>query len=430
MPGQDTSSYNAVLRTVYQGGIREMIPQMVPVLDIFMEVDDFHWGGNFVEYEARVGRNEGSGWASEDGALPSAGRQQYVDVRIPMRYAYSRGRLTKQVMEHSSTNKFAAAQALDQEMQGIIKDLAHNTARTIFGDGRGILAFVNGTATSTTQTLDSPGGWAGAVNGARFISKTAIVGTINPATGLLRSGSVTTVTNTAASGLTITVSPSVTWTDNDYVVKVHNLSATDVADSSFGKEAMGLQGLIDDGTYVATLHGVNRTTYPIFASTVIPSVGPMSSDVFQRGADVADERGGGDISDLIMHHSVRRAYLATMEGERRYSGSDLSNPDGGTKAMKKGRMTFGGIGIIVDKYAPYGIVFGVDRSGLKRYTAIAGEWINDDGGSILKQIGTGDTLRDSYEFVYRQWLNFHNEYPARSFRLDGVTATAVVVHND
>ncbi|HJQ65910.1 MAG TPA: phage major capsid protein [Gemmatimonadales bacterium] len=430
MAGQDTSSYNAVLRTVYQGGIREMIPQMVPVLDLFMEVEDHTWGGNFVEYEARVGRNEGSGWAAEDGALPAAGRQQYVDVRIPMRYHYGRIRLTKQVMEHSSTNKFAAAQALDQEMQGMIRDMAADTARTIFGDGRGILAFVNGTATSTTQTLDSPGGWAGSVNGARFINKTAIVGTINPATGQLRSGSVTTVQNYATTGLTITVSPSVTWTDNDYVVRVHNLSATDVADTSYGKEAMGLQGLVDDGTYVATLNGVNRVTYPSFASTVIGSVGPLSADVFQRAADVADERGGGDITDLIMHHSVRRAYLATLEGERRYSGSELMNPDGGTKAMKKGRMTFGGIGIIVDKYAPYGVVFAVDRSGFKKYTAISGEWMNDDGGAILKQIGTGDSLRDSYEAVYRSWFNFNNEFPNRSARLDGVSATAVVVHNE
>jgi hypothetical protein len=214
------------------------------------------------------------------------------------------------------------------------------------------------------------------------------------------------------------------------VVRVHNLSATDVADTSYGKEAMGLQGLVDDGTYVATLNGVNRVTYPSFASTVIPTVGPMSADVLQRAADVADERGGGDITDLIMHHSVRRAYLATMEGERRYSGSDLSSPDGGTKAMKKGRMSFGGIGIIVDKYAPYGVIFAADRSGFKRYTAIAGEWINDDGGNILKQIGTGDSLRDTWEAVYRQWFNFNNEFPNRSARLDGVTATAVVVHND
>jgi hypothetical protein len=212
-------------------------------------------------------------------------------------------------------------------------------------------------------------------------------------------------------------------------VRAANTAVTDVSDTSFNKEAMGLGGLVDDGTNVATLHNVNRTSYPIYASTVVASVGALSADVLQRGCDVADERGGGEISDLLMHQSVRRAYIALTDGERRYIGADLSSPDAGTRAAKQGRMTFGGIPIMVDKYAPYGTIFGLDRSGLKRYEAIAGEWAQDDG-NILKQIGTGSTLRDSYEAFYRKWFNLHNDFPARSFRLDGVTASLVVVHND
>jgi len=430
MAGQDTSTYDAVLKVVYQGGIRELIPQMVPTLDMFMEASDFSWGGKWVEFEARVGRNAGSGWATEDGALPDAGRQQYVDVRIPMRYMYGRIRLTKQVMEHSSTNKFAAEKALAQETQGLIRDMAAAQARTIFGDGRGIVAFVNGTgSSSTTQTLDSPGGWAGATNGSRFIFKGQILATINPASGALRASSATTVQTIPVAGTTITVSPAVTWTDNDYVVTAQNTSVTDVADTGYGKEAMGLGGLVDDGTNVATLHNVNRTTYPLYASTVIGSVTALSADVMQRANDVAEERGGGSISDYLMHQAVRRAYIAMTDAERRYIGADLSSPDAGTRAAKQGRIAFGGIPIMVDKYAPYGTIFALDRSGFKKYTAIAGEWMQDDG-SVLKQIGTGSTLRDSYEAVYRQWFNFHNDYPARSVRLDGVTSSVVVVHND
>ncbi len=430
MAGQDTSAYNPVLRTVYEGGIRELIPQMIPVWDLFQNVDDNSWGGQYVEYEARVGRNEGFGWASEDGAIPDAGRQQYVDVRIPMRYAYGRIRITKQVMEHSSSNKFAAKNALDQEMQGLVKDIANGCERTIFGDGRGIMAFVNGTgSSSTTQTLDNPGGWTSSTNGGRYVNKGVVLATINPATGALRASSAATVTAVAATGATITVTPAVTWTDNDYVVKASNTSVTSVDDTSFSKEAMGLGGLVDDGTNVATLHNVNRTSYPLYASQVIAVGGAISADVLQRGCDVADERGGGSTSDLIMHQSVRRAYIAMTDAERRYIGADLSSPDAGTKAAKQGRMAFGGIPIMTDKHAPYATIFGIDRSGLKRYTAIAGEWMQDDG-SILKQIGTGSTLRDSYEAVYRMWLNFHNDYPARSFRLDTITASVVVVHSD
>ena len=403
---------------------------MIPTRDLFMNVSDFSWGGNFVEYEAHVGGNEGFGWSAEDGAIPSAGRQSYVDVRIGMRYSYGRGRITKQVMQASSTNKFAAQKALDSEMQGLIKNMAKGEARTIFGDGRGIVAFVNGTgSSSTTQTLDNPGGWTNTTNGARFANRGAILATVNPATGALRASTATTVTNYAAAGTTITVSPAVTWTDNDYVVRAANTSVTDVSDTSYGKEAMGLAGLVDDGTNVATLHNVNRVSYPIYASTVIGSVGPMSADVLQRGSDVVSARGGGETSDLIMTRDTRRAIIAMTDAERRYTGADLSAPDAGTKAMKQGRMTFGAIPIMVDDFAPYDVIFGIDRSGLKRYTAIDGEWMQDDG-NIMKQIGTENTLRDSYEFVYRIWHNFANDFPARCFRLDGITTSKVVVHVD
>lgn len=95
-------------------------------------------------------------------------------------------------------------------------------------------------------------------------------------------------------------------------------------------------------------------------------------------------------------------------------------------AAKKGTLAFGTIPVRVDKYAPYGIVFGCDKSGFKRYVLKAGEWANEDG-SILQRIGTGSSAQDAFEAYYRIWDNFVNDYPNRCFRLDGVTATVAVV---
>src|SRR6185436_20623433 len=123
MAGTDTSAYDEVLKTVYEGGIRELIPTKVRTLDMFMERDAKPWGGRFVEYPARVGRNQGSGWASEGGNIPTAGKQKYTDVRIPMRYQYGRIQLSAQVMKASEGAKNAFASAMQQEMDGIIKDM-------------------------------------------------------------------------------------------------------------------------------------------------------------------------------------------------------------------------------------------------------------------------------------------------------------------
>lgn len=430
MAGQDTSSYDEVLKTVYEGGIRELIPTKVKTLEMFEGKDAKPWGGKFVEYPLRVGRNQGSGWATELGNLPTAGKQKYTDTRIPMRYQYGRITLSAQVMKASQGARNAFAPAMAQEMDGIVKDMSSDRGRAIMHDGRGVLALVNGTAaTNTTQTVDSPGGVAGATNGSRFLNPGEIVACVNPATGALRASSIGTIATVPAAGTTVTLTSAVSWTDNDYIVRAQTTGITDVSDTGYQKEFMGLLGLVDDGTYVATLHGVNRTQYPLFGSYVLGSVNGISADAIQRVIDVNDQRGDGECSDLVMHHSVRRSYMAMMESDRRYQGADLKSPDAGTVAAKRRQMTFGGIPITEEKYAPYGMIFVIDRSGFSNWQLVTGEWADEDG-AVLCRIGTGTGAQDAFEAFYRIWDNFSNDFPNRSGRLDGVSANVVVAHID
>jgi len=426
---QDTSAYQDALKDYYGPGIVELLPKKVKLLNRFEEKDAKDFGGAGVVFPIHVGRNSGSAWGTEGGAIAGAGKQQYATVRIPMKYGYTRITCSAQVMELSQSSKGAFAPAWEQETKGAINDLANQRGRVVFGDGRGVLALINGAASSTTQTLDSPGGVAGALNGSRFINVGDIVSCINPATGALRASNTTTVTAVPAAGTTITISPTISTTDNDYLVKAANTGVTDASDTSINKEPMGILGLNDDGTYVPTLNNVNRTTYPLFASYVISNANAWSADLIQRGIDVADQRGAGSISSLWMHHSARRAYLASMEDSRRYIGGDLTNPDGGTKAAKMGTLAFGSIPVEEDKYCQYGMVHAIDESGLERYVLKSGEWISE-GGNIMFLVGTGSTLTHTYEAVYTIWDNFHISNPNANFRLDGLSVNAVVVHVD
>ena len=427
MAGTDTAAFDEVLKVVYGPGIAELIQTKTRTLDMFTEGDSSAWGGKYVEYPVNVARSEGAGYASEGGLLPSAGREKFADMRIPCRFQYGRITLTAQVMKQSQGNKNAFASAMEREMASVVKTMAADRGRAILHDGRGILALVQGTGSSTTvQTLDAPGGVAGSVNGTRFIRPGMVVGAINPATQDVRASTVATIVSIAANGNQVTLDSAKTWTDNDYIVRYTTTGATSVTDTSYGKEIMGLLGLVDDGTYVSTLHNINRTTFPMFGSKVLASVGALSADVIQRAIDVADEVGDGEISDLLMHHSVRRAYLTLMEADRRYIGGDLSKPDAGTVAAKRGKLAFGAIPITEERYCPYGMIFAMDRSGFKRWSLVNGEWADEDG-SVLCRVGTGTSAADQFEAFYRIWDNFSNDYPNRSARLDGVTANVVVV---
>lgn len=432
MAGADTSTHDEILMTVYEGGIRELIPNRFPMLQLFEERDAKEWGGRIVEHPAHVGRNQGVGAYAEMGAPPQAGRQQSARVQIPMRFLGGRIQLSTQVIKATEGPRQAFESAMDFEMRGLVRDLRNDMARMIWSDGRGVLALVNGDpGTGTSVTVDSPGGVAGATNGARFLNPNQLIAFVAPATGALVASSDETITAVPAAGTSITIgsAAAAAIADNDYIVRANKAALTDVSDTNYAKEPMGLLGLVDDGTYVATLHGVNRTTYPAYQSSVIGSVGALSADVIQRGIDLADQRGDGDIDRMAMHHSVRRAYMSLTDEGRRYMGTDLSRPDAGTVAAKKKALTFGGIEMMVDKYAPFGHLFGFDSSTFFRYTEVAGEWMDEDG-AILQRLGTGSSFIDGFEAFYRRWENWDCERPNANFRLSGITATVAVVHLD
>lgn len=420
----DVAAFDAVLKESYEKDIVTLVNSRIKTSELFQR-EEGSWEGRHVRYPLNVGRNQGVMFTSENGHLPDAGQQEYVETQIPIRYCHGRIQLSVQVMAHSRSSKGAFKRAMDQEMRGLVRDLANHNNRTIFGYGSGVLALVNGTPSGTTVPVDSPGGVSGSVNGARWLQKNMYIHFVNPSTGLLRNGTARKVTGIASNGSSITIDSAIdaSVADNDYIVIAAKPSTNSVANTSYNKEAMGLLGLVDDGTYVNTLHNVNRTTYPIFQSFVLPSVGPLSADAIQRCIDVADQIGEGSIGKFIAHHSVRRAYLTLSEVDRRYMGADLKSPDVGTKAAKQGAVTFGDIEWLVDKDCPYGMLFGIDKSYFTRWVEKEGEWADDDGTILLRLQDV-----DAYEARYRMFYNRSCDRPASCFRMDGISATVVVAH--
>lgn len=422
----DISAYDAALKEVYEKTIIVLLNSRTVTRNRFKK-ETGSWEGRVVRYPLNVGRNQGTMFTSENGTLPDAGNQTYVEHQVPIRYAHGRIQLSIQVIKHSRSNKGAFKRAMDQEMQGVVRDLSNKLNRVMFGWGLGVVALVNEATPSgnTTLIVDAPGGVAGATNGARWLQVGMKIHFVNPGTGLLRSGAARNITAVATDGTNVTVdsAPDASVADNDYIVQAAKLSTAALADTSYNKESMGLLGLVDDGDFVTTLHNVNRTTYPIFSSVNIPAVGPLSADILQRGLDVADQVGEGAVQWFACHHSVRRAYLTLTEADRRYSGGDLRTPDAGTAAAKMKDITFGDMPWYVDKDCPYNTLFGIDPMHFTRWSEVEGEWADDDGTILLRLVDV-----DAYEARYRVFENFSLDRPASCVRWDGITSNIVVAH--
>lgn len=427
--GETTTTLDAILKDIYAKPIQNELVNDNPVLDLF-EKQEGQWGGRKITYPVQVRRNQAAMSTTENGTLPDAGATTTVKTEIPIKFTHGRIQLSVQIIKASRSDEYAFKKGLNLAMTDMVDGLRRYKSRAMFGTGRGILCLLNGDpGTGTTFTVDAPGGVAGAVNGARFLQIGMYVTPINPTGPATRAAGAYQITAIATNGQSVTIdrAADAVIADNDYLVRVAKLygAAVDpgIGNTSIDNDPMGLLGLIDDGTNLVTLHGISRTTYPSFGSYVFASTGALSADVLQRGLDVAYERGDGKPGVIICGTGFRRAYLTLMEAERRYTSADLKNPDAGTTAAKMGQITFGDIPFIVDRDAPYGTGFGVDKSSFTRWVEIEGEWADDDGPILMRMVD-----KDAYEARYRIFDNFSNDHPNKSVRWDGVTTSEVVIH--
>lgn len=427
--GVTTASLGDFLINKAAPTIKTQLPNEVPMLKSFQDAtDEVDFTGREAQLRITVNRNRGGYATAEGGKPPEAGTMKYEMFRIPMRYGHYQIQYTKQA-EVSSKGGVAM---LRSEMKGMMDAMKRNESFYIMGDGRGVRALINGDpGTGTTLTLDSPGGFAGANHGNRFLNEGDYIAAINPATGALRAGGTRQITARNAAGTTVTVNAAIdaAWADNDYIVKAWgNDASLIISNTDWQHPFMGQAGMVDNGTYVNLYFGLSRTSFPILQATRIASVGALSADVIQRALDVSRMVGGGKTDEIWCHPNTRRAYLTIMEQDRRYMAAALMNPNAGTKAAggygTDDGLSFGTIPLKTDGDFPYGTMMGWDTSECKSVQQIEGEWANETGSMWRAVSGAVDT----WEATWRSYKNYFYAQPNKAWRLEDISTSFVVAH--
>jgi hypothetical protein len=430
MAGVDSTVLSGLEKDIFEKGVSEGVNNKFPLKEFFKtETVDYKGGGGHI-WSHHTGRNVSPMFVREDAAFAEAGAQTHVKGRIDVRKMMARLRMTAEAMEFYNTNEASYANAMSDEKTRLVDDIAFREEYALASDGRGVLALLSDDpGTGTDIDVDSPGNIAGTSFGNRFIQKGMYIGAVNPSTGALRTGIVKVgAVNSDGSDFTSTAAVDTGWADNDYLVQAANASVTSVLDTSYEAAFWGLPALVDDGTNRENYFGINRTDAPSLKSYVVGSAGAFSLDLAQRTADVVNQKLGGEIDVMVMHHSVRREYIKLLNADRRYSGADLSKPNGGTVAMKQGDLTLGEVTVKAIRSIGLGQVYFLDskRSGFKQYVGEAGKFEERDG-SIWVREGSGTSARHAFEAWWYSWKQFFCQNPGFNARWDGVTGQTLVV---
>jgi hypothetical protein len=417
---QTTSSFSAALKNVYLPGIREELNQKTNLLDLFTEGDltQYEWQGSQLVFALHSSRNySGVMYVPEGGGLPTAGNQGVTNLLVPIAHLKGRIQLSYEVMRASRSDKGAFVRAMDLEQKGLVNDVARQRNRALAGYGAEVLAVISNGATSATQAIQNPGGVAGTVNPGRFLKPGMIVVVTDP-TGVTIRGNAT-FTVSSVSGANVVLSGSVTTTTND-IITLGTSTLVSTGQGSFNDASMGILGLADNGTFVQTIFGLNRslTANAFFNSTVMSNVGVINTDILQRGCDNAEEVSGEMIDKFVCHSSVRREISKLTEADRRYDATGAAkNYDAGTLAgANKKDLTYNGWSFRTDKDFAYGYLIGVNSGHLQWLPETKGEWAEEDGTVLLRVANV-----DAYEARFRVSENFATDKSNAHVVFSGIT---------
>ena len=144
-------TFGPMLKEFYQGPVAEQINNRVWMREYFQKKSK-GWSGKQMVIPVHIGRNSGVGFQGESpGQLPTAGEQQYRDLRINSHSSYGRFQVSGLAMDTASTAGAGAfAGVMSEEMDRLVRDVSNNeNAINIFGGPtKGLLnQRVAGTAT-------------------------------------------------------------------------------------------------------------------------------------------------------------------------------------------------------------------------------------------------------------------------------------------
>ncbi len=246
---------------------------------------------------------------------------------------------------------------------------------------------------------------------------------VNPALGV--AGRLTTDANPAA------------VVANDYIFAGDAAGASCQDATGTDREIMGLLGMDDDGSILATFQNLARGTYILFQSimvdsTAVPFNSVLTEDLLVFADDEAFLKGMGKPDAVITSRSGARGYWKSLKGDRIYPqtpGQTGQYTGGfGQGADRPGK--FGLAVVLGDRSVPIkacrkcptNYTFGLQLDTFKRWTLGGWQW-DDTTGAVWNRVTDATGRKDAYFAVGNMYLQMGNLAPRKNFRCNGLVTT-------
>jgi hypothetical protein len=389
-----TSAENA-LKTVYLGVVSNQLNVNAnPLLAKIKQTTSDVWGKE-VRKLAPFGLNGGVGAGTEEGILPSAASNNYVQFISELKNLYGTIEISDKAIRASSNNAGAFVNLLNSEMEGLIKASAFNFGRMLYGDGSGKIATVTAyDAVTKLITVDSV---RNLVEGMVIDTYDSLEQKVDGKTA--RIIFVDRVNKT----IKLNVEPSVD-TQNGYFFTVQN---------SKNLELTGLGKIFDTDS---SLYGVSRTEHPWMKPHVEQSTGGIGDNIIQSAIDQLEEVSGSQVDFIATSSKVKRGYQQYLAAYRR--NVDIMELQGGFKAI-----SYNGIPVISDRFVEDDAMYLLNTSEFSLHQLCDWKWLEGEDGRIIKQM-PGHATYTATLVKYADLICNKPSGQAKIVGLDGTADTA------
>lgn len=355
-----TNADNA-LKSYYLEAVSEQLDNGVnPFLAQIKKTSENVWGKE-VKKLAVHGLNGGIGAGTEDGDLPAARGNHYVQFTSTLKNLYGTIEISDKAIRASENNSGAFVSLLNSEMNGLINSSSYNLGRMLFGDGTGKLAEVSEVTANNVIALDNI---VGLIEG-------MIVDFRDEDGEIIDGATEREILSIDKVYKKITVGGS-TLTDDDVeegsIVTVHG---------SYQNEITGLSAIFDNS--ISDIYGVSKTTNPWIKPYVKENVGNITETAIQTALDSIEEAGGEPANLIVTSFGVRRALINLLSTNKRVV--DTVDLAGGFKAI-----SFNGIPVVADRFCPRYTMYMLNTKDFALHQLCDWQWLTGDDGKILRQV--------------------------------------------
>ncbi len=345
---------NAVsaLKSVYLGTVTDLLNTRVnPLLNKIEQTSADVWGKE-IRTAARFGINGGVGAGDEDGELPAAYGNNYLQFVSTLKNLFGQIEISDKAIRASADGRGAFTDLLNAELEGLLTASKFNLGRMLYGDGSGLLAtFAERSGSDNTVVCDTV---RNVIEGLAV----DVYGSDGTKKGTAR------IKYVDRSEKKITLDGTVTLAAGD---KMYVQGSKD-------KEITGI-GALFGGT---SIYGVQKSAHPFLNPYSKDVNGAIDEIVIQEAIDALENDAGSAVDFIACSQEAKYSYIDYMSSFKR--NIDIMELDGGFKTL-----SYNGLPLVYDRFVPEGCMYLLNTKAFKLHQLCDWRFLETENGKILRQ---------------------------------------------